>query len=29
VPESQHVELDYYLDLAAKRIQLDGTRPSR
>ena len=28
-PESQHGELDYYLDLVAKRIRLSGTPPDR
>jgi tetratricopeptide (TPR) repeat protein len=28
-PEIQHGELDYYLDLAAKRIRLGGTPPGR
>ena len=28
-PESQHGELDYYLDLAAKRMRLGGTPPGR
>ena len=28
-PESQHGELDYYLDLAAKRLRLGGTPPGR
>ncbi len=28
-PESQHRELDYHLDLAAKRLRLEGTPPGR